>query len=170
MKHLLLLLLIVPYSWLSAQEIIRPTDSLIITGKIKREWLFTQKDLDTFRTVPISDVPITNHLGVQKSVAKNMRGFPVKSLLDNVLLDASNPKLFSEYYFTFIASDDYKAVFSWNEIFNTETGNHIFIITEKDGKIIKDTDNRILLIATSDFRTGRRYIKGLNRIIVSRVN
>lgn len=167
---MLLLFLSISFSCLHAQEIVRPTDSLLITGKIKKDWLFTQKDLDTFHTVPIGDVQITNHLGVQKGMAKNMRGFLIKPILDKVLMDAANPKVFSEFYFTFIASDDYKAVFSWNEIFNTETGNHLFIITEKDGKKIKDTDDRILLLSASDFRTGRRYIKGLNRIVISRVS
>ena len=170
MKRIILFLFSAQLSQLCAQEIVRPTDSLLISGKIKKEWLFTQRDLDTFHTVPVGDVQITNHLGVQKGIAKNMKGIPVKALLDRALMDAANPKLLSEFYFTFIASDNYKTVFSWNEIFNTETGNHLFIITEKDGKKIKDTDDRILFMATADFRTGRRYIKGLNRIIVSRVN
>lgn len=170
MKRIILLLFIVAFGQLRAQEVVRPTDSLLISGKIKKEWLFTQKDLDTFHTVPVADVQITNHMGVQKGMAKNMRGILVKDLLDKALMDAPNLKLFSEFYFTFIATDDYKAVFSWNEIFNTETGNHLFIITEKDGKKVRDTDDRILLIAASDFRTGRRYIKGLSKIVVSRVN
>ncbi|HMQ89133.1 MAG TPA: hypothetical protein PKB07_16160 [Flavilitoribacter sp.] len=50
-----------------------------------------------------------------------------------------------------------------------ETGNHAFIITEIDGKSGTQMDNRIALITPTDFRTGRRYVKGLARIVVGRV-
>jgi len=75
----------------------------------------------------------------------------------------------SEYYFVCIASDNYKVVFSWNEIFNTDTGKSVYIITSQDGKPAAETDTRIALISPKDQMTGRRYVKGLQRIVVERV-
>ena len=72
------------------------------------------------------------------------------------------------YYFTCIASDGYKVVFSWNELFNTATGNTVYIFTSKDHTSIDALDESILPISTAEFRTGRRYVKNLQSIIVRR--
>jgi hypothetical protein len=146
-----------------------PTDTLRISGQIKNELIFTLHDLDTFPTKTISDVIITNHLGETKKTAKQLKGFLLKKLLEKVDLQTSAPKELNEFYFIFIASDGYKVVFSWNEIFNTATGNSFYLITEQDGKKIKESDERILIVSATDFKTGRRYIKGLQKIIIKRV-
>ena len=93
----------------------------------------------------------------------------MKDLLGSVDFKSESPKTVSEFYLTLIASDGYKVVFSWNEIFNTEVGDHTYLITEKDGKKIQDLNERILVLSASDYKTGRRYIKGLQEIVVGRV-
>jgi hypothetical protein len=74
----------------------------------------------------------------------------------------------SECYFVFIASDGYKVVYSWNEIFNTKNGQGIYVIVERDGKKIDQIEDRISVFSKADLMTGRRYVKGLSRIIVKR--
>ncbi|MBK9592619.1 MAG: hypothetical protein IPO32_14365 [Crocinitomicaceae bacterium] len=66
----------------------------------------------------------------------------------------------NEFYFIFTASDGYKVVFSWNEIYNSHAGNQFFILTEMEGKKIGEMNQRIVFISTADLQTGRRYIKG----------
>jgi len=78
--------------------------------------------------------------------------------------------LLSEYYITCIAIDGYKVVFSWNEIFNTEIGNHILIAIEAGGLKAEAMPDRMLLFSAMDINTGRRFVKGLNKIVVERVN
>jgi len=114
---------------------------------------FAQKDIkpsDQFE-VKIDDVIITNHMGEQRSTAKNMKGVLLKDLLDKLEFDAESPKVLSEFYLTIIATDNYKVVFSWNELSNTETGNHVYVI-----------------MSPTDFKTGRRNVKGVRQIIVGR--
>jgi len=45
-------------------------------------------------------------------------------------------------------------VFSWNEIYNTDTGIGMYVITEKNGKKMCEMDERILAISSRDFKTG----------------
>jgi hypothetical protein len=59
-------------------------------------------------------------------------------------------------------------IFSWNEIFNSETGKQAMIITNKNGSNIDQPDDRIALITPTDQATGRRYVKWLSRIIIHR--
>ena len=149
---------------------VNPSDALTVSGKIKKEVTFTLSDIQSFESKKIPDVVITNHLGEVKGTSKNLKGVLLKNVLAKIEFDAESPKLLSEFYVTCIASDGYKAVFSWNEIFNTTTGDNLYLITSKDGKELKDMDDRILIISTTDFKTGRRNVKGLTKIVVERVN
>jgi len=146
------------------QRTIPPTDSLQVTGKIKNPTVFTLADLDTFPKTAIKDQIIYNHNGEVKDTLTGMSGIPLKTLLASIQYVYDKPKFLNEFYFVFIASDGYRVVFSWNEIYNTETGNNFYIVTEMEGKRLNDLGQRILFISTGDLKTGRRYIKGLEKI------
>jgi hypothetical protein len=137
-----------------------------VTGKIKNPTTFTLADLDTFPKTTIKDQIIYNHNGEVKDTLTGMSGIPLKTLLASILYVYDKPKFLNEFFFVFIASDGYRVIFSWNEIYNTETGNNFFIVTEMEGKKLKYLGQRILFISTGDLKTGRRYIKGLEKIEV----
>ena len=98
-----------------------------------------------------------------------MKGIPLIAILNQMELADSKPKSASAIYLVFTASDNYKVVFSWNEIFNTDIGSSIYLITEKDGKSLRALDDRITVISLKDIRSGRRYVKGLAKIMVMKV-
>jgi hypothetical protein len=168
MKSIILILTIAILTNISvnSQGTIPPTDSFRVTGKIKNPTTITLADLDTFPKTAIKDQIIFNHSGEVKDTLTSMRGISLKTLLASIDYVYDKPKFLNEFYFVFIASDGYKVVFSWNEIYNTEAGNNFFIVTEMEGKKLKDLEQRILFISTADVKTGRRYIKGLEKIEV----
>jgi hypothetical protein len=152
------------------QKTDQPTNDFVVTGQIKKELKFTLSDIEKYPSKTIGDVVITNHLGEPRGTAKQLTGILVKDLLKDLELKEETPKRFSEFYMTFVAVDNYKVVYSWNEIFNSPTGDNLFLITSRDGKKIKDMEERILILTPTDFKTGRRHIKGLSKIIVERVD
>lgn len=170
MRKLLLSILLFASLSVFAQRKIVPTSSIKIEGKIKAEKTFTLLDLDTFKKVPIPDQIIYNHKGEAKDTLQNLKGVLLKTILESIEFIYEKPRYLNEFYFVFIASDGYKVVFSWNEIYNTEIGNSLFIITEMEGKKRDEIDNRIIFIATNDFKSGRRYIKGLEKIVLRQVD
>jgi len=111
---------------------------------------------------------ITNHLGEKKSEAKGLKGILLKDILQTVEIKSESPKVLSEYYFVFVASDGYKVVYSWNELFNTNVGDSVYLITEKNSKPITEMDDTMLVVSTKDFKTGRRNVKGLTSIEIRR--
>ena len=169
MKKPFIFLLLCCSLYVSAQQNDCNTDAFIIKGEIKNEITISFKLLDSFTTSDIPNVVITNHLGEKRSEAKGMKGVLIKSILERADIKVESPKQLSEFYFVFTACDGYKIVYSWNEIFNTETGNHIFWVTEKNGSRGKELKEKMLTITPTDFKTGRRYIKGLTSITVNRV-
>lgn len=147
----------------------KQTQSFTIKGKVKQEITVGEAELKKFTTHTIGTVNITNHKGEVKGKAKDMSGVLLRDILQNILLDEENPKLFSEYYFVCEGSDKYKVVFSWNELFNTSVSQKVFIVTQKDSQNMLNNKDGLLMIASEDFRTGRRYVKNLESIHVRRV-
>ncbi len=150
-----------------AQQI-KPTTAFTVSGEVFSPLTVSLLDLKKWKEVVIGDLVITNHLGEMKSEAKGLKGISLKDILQTVEIKSESPKVLSEYYFVFSGSDDYKVVYSWNELFNTVVGESVYLVTEKNGKSITEMDDTILVISTKDYKTGRRHIKGLASIAVMR--
>lgn len=168
MKTSIALLLVFVSLSAAAQKETKPTNEFSVSGEVIKELTFTLADIGKLPSKSIPDVAITNHLGEPRNAAKQLTGILLKDLIKDVQLKEESPKRFSEFYFTFIAVDNYKVVYSWNEIFNSPTGDNLYVITSRDGKKLSDMEDRILILTPTDFKTGRRHIKGLAKISVRR--
>jgi hypothetical protein len=169
MKKILTAILIFISLQSVAQKTIAPTDSFIVEGAVKQSRSFSLQDLAGLPVTGIDSVVITNHLRERKHAINKVKGVLLKDVLGKITIDQENVKLLSEYYIVCIASDNYKVVFSWNEIFNNETGRHVLVITEQEGKKGLSMDGHIAIVSPTDDATGRRYVKGLQKIIIERV-
>ncbi len=145
------------------------TNQFTISGLVEKPLRVSYSDLEKENAVSIGDFKITNHLGEFKKEYKNVKGILLLDLMKKVTITSPSPKLLSEFYFVLKASDGYSVVISWNELFNTEIGNSFFLIVEADNKSQKDADEKVLLLSTKDFKTGRRHVKGLQNIEVKRI-
>jgi hypothetical protein len=143
------------FSASAQKENIPTTENFSIEGKVKKSLSLSLADLSSYKAYSIDSIVITNHLGERKSTLKNVKGVLLKDVLSKVEIDSETPKLLSEYYFVCIASDNYKVIFSWNEIFNNDTGKSVYIIIAQDGKPATALDNRIALLSPNDQMTGR---------------
>ena len=170
MRSILILLFVITVFSASAQkENIPTTENFTIEGKVKKSMTVSLADLSSYKSYSIDSIVITNHLKERKSSLKKVKAVLLKDILDKVEIDAENHKVLSEYYLVCVASDNYKVVFSWNEIFNNSSGKSVCILTGHDGKPASVLDNRIALICPNDDATGRRYVKGLQKISIERV-
>jgi len=146
----------------------KPSTSFTIQGDVKAPKTFSINDLKKMNASPMGDIVITNHLGEKKSEAKGLKGVLLRDLISQVEINAESPRVLSEYYFVCIANDDYRVVFSWNELFNTAVGETAFVVTEKNGKSLEALPDAIPLVSSKDQQTGRRNVKALTTIEVKR--
>lgn len=130
---------------------------------------FSLDQAGQYAATGIDSIVIYNHLMQRKRSIKNIKGILLKDIIEKAAIDISSPKLLSEIFVTCVASDNYKVVFSWNELFNTEIGKHVMVITAADGKPAKDGEDRIAIISTMDQATGRRFVKSLAKVIIEQV-
>src|ERR1043165_2417310 len=131
---LFLFLVFISISLFAQKENIPTTESFSIEGKVKKEMTVSLADLSSYKSYSIDRIVIKNHLGERKSSLKKVKGVLLKDILQKIGIDSESPKVLSEFYLVCIASDNYKVVFSWNEIFNNPSGNAVYIITSVDGK------------------------------------
>lgn len=67
------------------------------------------------------------------------------------------------------ASDGYKAVFSWNELFNTSIGEGVMVLIGQNGQLLPPHEGRIAMLSTQDIKNGPRHVRWLQRIDVIRL-
>lgn len=144
------------------------SESFTVSGEVLKAETIDMARLSTYSKVHIDSLRIYTHDMQPKGLMKNIDGVLLKDILSAISFTNENPKVLSEYYIECEATDGYIVLFSWNEIFNSETGKHVMVITSKNGVNAGQLDDRIALITPTDQATGRRYVKWLNRIIIRR--
>jgi hypothetical protein len=165
MKKLLTLILL--YSTATfAQEKLNPTHKFSITGLVVKESVITIDSIMQYKMQEIGEMNVTNHLGEFKHKDDQLKGVLLKDVLSHTAYKSTSPKLLSAFYFVCQGNDGYKVVYSWNELYNTEIGNHVFILTEKNGIKADKMPESLQMSSAADFKTGRRYLHNLDKIIV----
>ncbi len=168
--RLLCFLLVLIINQALSQKSITPTDQLVIEGEVKHKLHVSLMDLSRYRIYTRDSFRITNHLKEPRSLIRDLKLVLLKDVLAEVKIKSPGPKQLSEYYFIAEASDGYKVVFSWNELFNTPVGNEVYLVVGYDHQAGVQMPNRIALLSAGDEATGRRYLKGLKKMIIKRVH
>ena len=109
---------------LSAQNQVTATDEFIITGKVKSDKKVDSAELQKYHAIELNDIN-TGCSPRKEEKTKSVKAVLLKDILDSVAFQYDKPRMLNEYYFLFVASDGYKIVFSFNEIYNTDTGTPI---------------------------------------------
>jgi hypothetical protein len=149
-----------------AQEPLKQTLNFSISGKVNKESVITMDSLNSYPVNVIGDIKVTDHTGTFKHEDDQLKGVLLKDILSHTQVAANSPKLFSRFYFACTGNDGYVVVYSWNELFNTEVGNHVFIIMEKNGIKTNKMPESIQMTSATDFKIGRRYLHNLEKIVV----
>ena len=165
-KTFLTLLLLLPVA-VFAQEKYQQTLKFAITGNVEKESVITLDSLKQYPVSPIGDIKVTDHTGAFKHQDDQLKGVLLKDVLSHTKFKTSSPKLLSRFYFVCTGADGYKVVYSWNELYNTTVGDHVYIIMEKNGIKADKMPESMQMTSANDFKTGRRYLHNLDKIVVS---
>jgi len=153
-----------------AQETLKQTQKFSITGMVVKESVITIDSIMQYPVKVIGEMNVTNHLGEFKHKDDRLKGVLLKDILSHTSFKTTSPKLLSQFYFVCLGADGYKVVYSWNELYNTEVGNHVFILTEKNGIKADKMPESLQMSSATDFKTGRRYLHNLDKIIVKQAD
>lgn len=138
-----------------------------IVGDVEFPLTLTVDSLKRMNVATIENFQVVCQTGANMKDVKSCKGVLLKELLEKANIVQTNHKD-RNFYIVARATDDYKATFSWAEIFNNPTGEHIYVLFEENDAPIKEQGDMIL-VCTNDIQTGPRHVYWLESIEVKRV-
>ena len=150
-----------------AQERGAVTTSLAVKGSVERELRLSVDDLKALPVQRIDDVRSIRDSGGEAPTAETVRHYTGCLLRD--VLDRAKPvekkRLdLRKSVVIATASDGYRVVFSWAELYLSPIGEGALVIYERDGAPLGDDEGRIALVSLKDTRPGPRHVKWLQSI------
>ncbi|MEL1255066.1 molybdopterin-dependent oxidoreductase [Flavobacterium sp. DGU38] len=152
---------------LSAADSLKMVNHQIeVKGDVEFPQQLTVDSLKKMKVVTIDDFKVVCQSGEVKKDDKVCKGVLLKDILEKAKIRQNGHKD-RNFYIVARASDDYKATFSWAEIFNNPTGENTFILFEENGKPVKNGE--MIAICKNDIKTGPRHVYWLKSIEVYKV-
>jgi hypothetical protein len=92
-------------------------------------------------------------------------GVPLAAIVSSVAGDDPQARDQRGWVFDATATDGYRAIFSWGELFNSDAGEQVLVIVAQDGKALDDREGPLALRALADHRPGPRHVRNLCAVI-----
>ena len=138
-----------------------------VTGDVVNPLTITVDSLKKMQVKELKDFKIVCQTGLTKDNVESTKGVLLKDILEKAKIAQQDHKD-RNFYIVARASDDYKATFSWAEIFNNPTGDQVYVLFEQNGKPLKEK-GEMIVVSLTDTKTGPRHVKWLKSIEVTRI-
>lgn len=143
--------------------------SLSVCGLVDKTRTFSLKELQSMDVIEVTDSLLACGSGEPKGYIGQLRGVRLTDLINEVPVTISGHNDTKKMYLIVSSSDGYTTVFSWQEVFNTEVGEGIMVLLERDGQAVHGGSGEVDLFSAKDFLTGPRYLKKLAQIEICMV-
>jgi len=145
------------------------TEKLTVGGRVLHGLDLSSEALKAFPVQAPPDISIIGRTGETTRVLKNYTGAKLTDVLDKAVLATADHDDLKKTIIVASASDDYKAVFSWNELYNTSVGEGVLVLYAREGHPLPDDEGRISLISTKDLHTGARHVRWLKDVQIQKI-
>jgi hypothetical protein len=145
------------------------TDKITVSGAVEHTLVLSVDDLRQFPQQQISEVTLQRQSGADAGKLDKLKGVLLRDILQKAAVVSKDHNDVKKIAVIAGASDGYKVVFSWSEIFNSPLGDGIIVFFERDGAPLAGSEGRIAMISTRDTRTGPRHVKWLQTITVTKI-
>jgi hypothetical protein len=143
---------------------------LRLTGFVPQERAYSLADLHGLPSRVLGPTEIVCLTGEHVARAESYRGAALVDLLAQTGLHEVARHALKECMIIARGSDGYRALFSWNELYNTAVGHGVMVVYERDGDRLDGHLGPCALISASDLRTGPRHLRQLCEIKVLRIS
>jgi DMSO/TMAO reductase YedYZ molybdopterin-dependent catalytic subunit len=145
-----------------------PATSVTISGAVEHALTVRVADLRAFPPAQIVELRLAGR-GADPGKASVLLGVRLRDLVDRAKIVKRDHNTVKKLAIIATATDGYKAVFSWNELFNADLGDSVLVIFERDGKALGAEEGPLALISGKDLRTGPRHVKWLQAVEVRQI-
>lgn len=145
------------------------TERISVSGLVEHALQLRVEDLRKFPPQQVSEIPVVCQTGAELGKMENLKGVLLRDVLGKASVVSRSHNDVKKMAVIATASDGYKVVFSWTEIFNSPIGEGVIVYFEKNGLPLADDEGRIALISARDIRTGPRHVKWLKGVEVRKI-
>ena len=140
--------------------------TLTVSGAVEQRLVLDAAALAAFPAAQIVDVSLPRGAG---SAPVKYRGVRLRDVLTRAKIVAPGHNDIKQMLVVASATDQYVALFSWAELFNSPLGEGVLVLFERDGKALGDDEGKLALISTGDTRNGARHVKWLQAVEVRKI-
>jgi len=172
LQHALLLLALVmaPALTHAAGKVDNPaqyvTKSVSVAGVVATPLTLSVAELKKLPPTELAGMPIVCQSGATMEEVKQYKGVKLKDVLDKAEIVSKDHNDNKKMVIVATASDGYKAIFSWQELYNSPIGDEVVVFYEKNNKPLDEDEGQIALISAKDLRAGPRHVKWLKSLEV----
>ena len=145
------------------------TTSVRVGGTVEQPLTLGVEDLKQFAPRRIEDVRIVEQEGRREERTRRYVGVLLRDVLDRAKPVEKDRLDLRRSAILATASDGYKVVFSWAELYLSPIGDGVLVYYEVDGKPLDHREGRIALASLKDTRPGPRHVRWLQSLEVVRV-
>lgn len=138
-----------------------------VKGDVVNPLTLTVDSLKKMNVKELNDFKIVCQSGLTKDSIESTKAVLLTDILGKAKIAQKDHKD-RNFYIVALASDDYKATFSWAELFNNPAGEKVYVVFEQNGEPLKKK-GEMIVVSLSDTKTGPRHVKWLKSIEVTRV-
>jgi hypothetical protein len=143
-----------------------PAGAIRVIGRVREPLVLSIEELCGMETESAEDIAVNCGEGTPVGKIESCRGVLLENVIARAPVIKEDHNDTKKMFIVASASDGYKAVFSWQEIFNTQIGGGIMVLIEKNGKPLSADAGGVDLISLQDLFSGPRYVRGLETIEV----
>lgn len=140
--------------------------SIQVIGRVASPQELTLADLREMESEEFKDLFIVCGTGTPRDTIGSCRGVLIEKIIQKADVIREDHNDTKKTVIVATASDGYKVVFSWQEVFNTVIGGGVAVLTERDGRPLDETRDRMDLISTHDYYAGSRFVRDVRQIEV----
>ena len=137
---------------------------LAVTGRVKTPLTLGMDELRRMDIVETDDVMIICGEGDPKESLGKCKGVLLTDIVNLTEVIAPEHNDTKKTYLVAISEDGYKTLFSWQELYNSATGEGVLVIFEKEGRPLYENHSSADLISVMDILPGPRWVKNIRRI------
>ncbi|MBX2871483.1 MAG: hypothetical protein KTR30_05270 [Saprospiraceae bacterium] len=140
------------------------TQSLSINGLVEQSRSITAADLQKMEQHDLGTIQLSKGNGEVYLELEAATGVLLTELLQSVTIKGQTNKNYSSYYVVCTATDGYKTLYSWNELFNSPIGDGVYLIMQANKQSLIEMDQSIMMISLEDQISGKRNLRQLDNI------
>ena len=148
----------------------RAADTLLtVQGTAPAPLVYSAKGLAALPAITLTQRQTVSS-GQGPGVERNwvLAGYLLRDVLLNAGVGGANDRGARLATVELVATDGYRALFSWGELFNSAIGDQVLVITAQDGRPLDNAAGPLALRSLADLRPGARHVRNLCAVVVRR--